>query len=90
LDFDNYVCAFGYDSTESEVYSFTSNFIGEVERTRVQMQLDVQDQSGQDRLSGDGDNITAEATLWDEVADPGRANPLAGTFEATCGAGSRR
>lgn len=119
--FDSFVCAFGYSSTQSATFSFSSNFIGEVDGVRVQMQLDVEDPSGGDRLTGDGvvqrihlddisdfenpaisvssndlaatfdgDNITAEGTFWDAIADPGRLTPLPGTFEATCGAGSRR
>ena len=119
--FDSFVCAFGYNSTQSATFSFSSNFIGEVDGVQVQLQLDVEDASGGDRLTGDGvvqkihlddiadfenpsisvssndlaatfdgDSITADGTFWDAVADPNRLVALAGTFEATCGAGSRR
>lgn len=119
--FDNYVCAFGYSSTQSDIYSFSSNSFGEVDGVRVQMQLDVQDPSGGDQLTGggvtqeihlddiedfenpsirintesldatfDGDDITAKGTFWDEADDPNRQNAMPGTFEATCGAGTRR
>jgi hypothetical protein len=52
-EFDNFVCAFGYDNTQSETFSFSSNFIGEVDGVRVQMQLDVEDPTGGDQLTGD-------------------------------------
>ncbi len=119
---DNFVCAFGYSSTQSETFSFSSsNLTGEIDGVGVQLQLDVEDPSGGDRLTGDGvnqrihlddiedfespsvsvssnevvavfegDDISAEGTFFDAVADPNRAAPLPGTFEATCGAGSRR
>lgn len=120
-EFDNFVCAFGYDNTESDIYSFSSNSFQELDGVRVQMQLNVADPSGGDALTGsgveqevtvddiedfenptitiatesldatfDGDNISAQGTFYDEVADPTRQEAQAGTFEATCGAGSRR
>ena len=52
-EFDNFVCAFGYDNTQSETFSFSSNYIGEFDGVRVQMQLDVEDPTGGDQLMGD-------------------------------------
>lgn len=52
-EFDSFVCAFGYDNTESETFSFSSNYIGEIDGVRVQMQLDVEDPTGGDQLMGD-------------------------------------
>ena len=52
-EFDDFVCAFGYDNTQSETFSFSSNYIGEVDGVRVQMQLDVEDPTGGDQLMGD-------------------------------------
>lgn len=120
-EFDNFVCAFGYENTQSDTYSFSSNSIQEIDGVKVQMQLDVADRSGSDSLTGDaveqgitvndiedfqnpaisigtssldatfdGDTISAEGTFYDEVADPSLQEELPGTFEATCGAGSRR
>jgi hypothetical protein len=117
-EFDEYLCAFGYSSTESDIFSFSSNSFGMVDGVRVQMQLNVLDDSGGDQLTGegtrpeididdiedfenpsisivsvelvasfDGDSVTAEGTFRDEVAG---ADGIAGSFEGTCGAGSRR
>lgn len=52
-EFDNFVCAFGYENTQSDTYSFSSNSIQEIDGVKVQMQLDVADRSGSDSLTGD-------------------------------------
>ncbi len=54
-EFDSFDCAFGHDNTESAVYSFTSNSFGEhSDGTRVQMQANVRNESGDGRVEGDG------------------------------------
>lgn len=66
-EFDNFVCAFGHDNTESDVYSFTSNSFGEhSDGTRVQMQANVRNQSGDGRVEGDG--LTHE-TFVNDIED---------------------
>ncbi len=63
-EFDNFVCAFGHDNTESDVYSFTSNSFGEhSDGTRVQMQANVRNESGDGRIEGDG--LTHETFIND-------------------------
>lgn len=66
-EFDNFGCAFGHDNTESDVYSFTSNSSGEhSDGTRVQMQANVRNESGDGRIEGDG--LTHE-TFINDVED---------------------
>lgn len=63
-EFDNFVCAFGHDNTQSDVYSFTSNSFGEhSDGTRVQMQANVRNESGDGRVEGDG--LTHETFIND-------------------------
>lgn len=63
-EFDNFVCAFGHQNTESDVFSFTSNSFGEhSDGTRVQMQAEIWDKSGQGRYEGDG--LTHETYIND-------------------------
>lgn len=51
-EFDNFVCAVGFESTESDVYSLTTNTMGDMDGTRVQMQATIRDDSGQGRIEG--------------------------------------
>ncbi|MBW2161718.1 MAG: hypothetical protein JRH14_17435, partial [Deltaproteobacteria bacterium] len=54
-EFGEFGCAFGYDATESQVYSFSSNSFGEHSNgARVQMQANIRDDTGQERIEGDG------------------------------------
>ena len=54
-EFASFDCAFGHENTESTVYSFTSNSFGEhSDGTRVQMQANVRNESGDGRVEGDG------------------------------------
>ena len=63
-EFDNFVCAFGHENTQSDVYSFTSNSFGEhSDGTRVQMQANVRNESGDGRVEGDG--LTHETFIND-------------------------
>ncbi len=51
-EFDNFVCAFGHDATESSTYSFTTDSRGEFDGVRVQMQATIEDPATQGRYSG--------------------------------------
>ena len=63
-EFDNFVCAFGHENTQSDVFSFSSNSFGEhSDGTRVQMQADIWDRSGQGRY--EGDDLTHETYIND-------------------------
>lgn len=54
-EFDSFQCAFGYDATQSQIFSFSSNAFGEDGGgARVQMQANIQDDSGQERYEGEG------------------------------------
>lgn len=53
-EFDAFLCAFGHSATQSDVYSFSSDARGEHEGVRVQMQLNIRDESGEGRFEGSG------------------------------------
>lgn len=53
-EFDGFLCAFGHSATQSDVYSFSSDARGEHEGVRVQMQLNIRDESGEGRYEGSG------------------------------------
>lgn len=51
-EFDSFVCAFGHDATQSDVYSFSSDTRGEHEGAQVQVQANIRDESGEGRFEG--------------------------------------
>lgn len=53
-EFDNFLCAVGTESTESSVYTLTTNTFADMDGTRVQIQATIRDDSEQGRLVGDG------------------------------------
>jgi hypothetical protein len=63
FEFEAFDCAFGHDATESAVYSFSSNSFGQYETSRVQMQANIRDESGEGRYEGEG--LTHEVFLND-------------------------
>jgi hypothetical protein len=65
-EFDNFVCAFGYENTESDTFSFTTNSFGEFDGVNTQMQVTIADESGQGRL--EGANV-AQRIDFDDVSD---------------------
>lgn len=70
-EFDSFGCAFGYDATQSEVYSFSSSAFGEHSSgARVQMQADIRDDSGQERLEGEGVIYEVYITDIEDFEDP--------------------
>jgi hypothetical protein len=54
-EFSSFACAFGYDATRTNDYSFSSSSLGEHSNgNAVQMQAEIQDGTGQERLEGAG------------------------------------
>ncbi len=51
-EFDSFVCAFGHDATQSDVFSFSSDTRGEHEGAQVQVQANIRDDSGEGRFEG--------------------------------------
>lgn len=52
-EFDNLLCAIGTESTESAVYTLTTDTVGDLDGTLVQIQATVRDDSEQGRVEGD-------------------------------------
>lgn len=65
-EFDNFLCAVGTDSTESAVYTLTTNTIADMDGTRVQIQATIRDDSEQGRLVGD--DLVHEVQV-DDISD---------------------
>ncbi|MGD8825658.1 MAG: hypothetical protein PVI24_11800 [Myxococcales bacterium] len=54
-DFDSFACAFGYDGTQSQVFSFSGSVIQDDSNgVRVQLSVDIMDDSGKERFEGEG------------------------------------
>lgn len=80
-EFDEFLCAVGLESTESDVYTLSTNTFGEIDGTQIQMQATIRDDSGEGRLEGDGlvheiqvDDVSDfenPAVSWRMVADQG-------------------
>jgi hypothetical protein len=51
-EFDSFLCAYGHDATQSDVYSFSSDTRGDHEGVRVQVQANIRDSSGAGRFEG--------------------------------------
>jgi hypothetical protein len=62
-EFDSFLCAFGHDATQSDVYSFSSDTRGDHEGARVQVQANIRDESGQGRF--EGADLTHEVYIED-------------------------
>ncbi len=65
-EFDNFLCAVGLESTESDVYSLTTNTMGDMDGTRIQMQATIRDDSGQGRV--EGSDLVYEVQI-DDISD---------------------
>jgi len=65
-EFDNFLCAFGHDNTESDTFSFTTNSFGEFDSVRTQMQATIADDSSQGRFEGEG---TSHRIDFDDTSD---------------------
>lgn len=69
-ELDNFGCAIGPEETQSDTYSFSSSSTGDHEGARVQMQVEVRDDSGQGRLEGDGVIYTVYIRDIDNLSNP--------------------
>jgi hypothetical protein len=65
-EFDNFVCAFGHENTESDTFSFTTNSFGEFDGVRTQMQVTIADDSSQGRFEGEG---TSQRIDFNDISD---------------------
>ncbi|NNE72900.1 MAG: hypothetical protein HKN26_04490 [Acidimicrobiales bacterium] len=81
-EFEGFVCAVGYANTESDLFSLSTNAFGvHSDGTRLQMQASIDDDSGQDRLSGEGlghtvslddiEDFENPVVSWEMIADSG-------------------
>ena len=61
--YDWFKCQVGHEATERDDYSFLSTALSTTDGENIELHIDVQDWSGQDRLEGDGVNY--EITLFD-------------------------
>jgi len=81
-EFDEFGCAFGYDATQSETYSFSSNSFGEhSDGSRVQMQANIEDDTGQERYEGAGVIYTVDINDIENFEDPSVAWEARGSAE---------
>ena len=62
-EFDSFQCAFGYDATQSNTYSFSSGAIQTIDGVRLQLLADIEDDSGQERYEGEG--VLYDVTIQD-------------------------
>ncbi len=62
-EYPSYLCVTGYENTGSDVYSFSSTAFTTVDGEGVQLLVDARDDSGQDRVSGDG--VEYQITVFD-------------------------
>lgn len=62
-EYQGWLCARGYDTTDSDVYSFSSSGFTTADGEKIQSLVDVRDDSGQDRVEGDG--VVYEITVFD-------------------------
>jgi len=70
-EFDSFGCAFGHDATQSDIFSFSSNSFGEHSNgARVQMQAEIEDDTGQGRYEGDGVIYTIYINDIEDFANP--------------------
>lgn len=70
-EFDSFGCAFGYDATQSSIFVFSSNAIGEHSNgARVQMQANIEDDSGQERYEGEGVIYSVDIDDIDDFENP--------------------
>lgn len=62
-EYASYLCATGYENTSSDVYSFSSTSFTTVDGETIQVLVDVRDETGEDRVSGEG--VVYEITVFD-------------------------
>lgn len=70
-EFDDFVCAWGFQNTQSDVFSFTSNAFGTLDDgTRTQLQLTIWDDTGTGALTGPGTEHEVTFDDIDNFEDP--------------------
>ncbi len=70
-EFDSFGCAFGTDATGSPLFSFSSSAIGQHSGgARVQIQADIEDDTGDGRYEGAGVFYTVYITDIDDFVTP--------------------
>lgn len=70
-EFDGFVCAWGFQNTRSDVFSFSSNAFGSLaDGTRTQLQLGIWDDTGTGALSGPGTEHEVTFQDIDDFDDP--------------------
>ena len=77
-EFDDFVCAFGHENTESDTYSFTTDSRGEVDGVRVQMQATIADDSSTGRVEGSGTSHQISVNDISDFENPSVAWSLSG------------
>lgn len=66
-NFEGFICAWGYENTQSDVFSFSSNAFGTLDDgTRTQLQANIWDDTGADSLTGPG---TDHEVTFDDIDD---------------------
>jgi len=69
-EYDSFLCAVGYESTDSEEYSFSATSFTTKDGEKMQFLIDVIDESGQNRVSGDGVEYRIELFDTSNYEDP--------------------
>ena len=70
-EFSSFACAFGYDATRTDDYSFSSSAFGEHRNgNAVQMQAEIQDGTGQERIEGAGVVYTVYISDIEDFENP--------------------
>lgn len=63
-EFDEFLCVFGHEATESDVYSFTTNSSGEFDGVRVQMQATISEKYGHEITFNDISDFENPSIDW--------------------------
>jgi len=70
-EFDAFSCAFGHEATSSDIFSFSSDARGvHSSGARVQMQANIEDETGQGRYEGEGVLYEVHIDDIDDFDDP--------------------
>jgi len=82
-DYSNFMCAFGYEQTDSDEYSFSATSFKTSDGEKVQFLIDVSDPSGQDRLEGDGVSYEIHVSDYGNIDNPTIALDIVATSGVT-------
>ena len=64
-EFDNFLCAFGHEATESEIFSFSTLGTGSFDGLNLRLQADIEDRSGGGLY--EGSNVVHRVSLDGQV-----------------------